>query len=173
MPEIAKRCAQLFFRSWGRFGPDCPGASRRYLVLGRLKTPFSGLHFSSSWRRASRSARDSTLRARVSPPAFFKLLSIDIAPILPRGLPQPTYRSARLVNRSLAPGEGNMLLQSSLGTQVGCPATFPPSRPSSGPRIGGPEARNVQPEKPGSRSTWEDATMYVEVNTDNHITGSD
>src|SRR4051794_3835072 len=136
MPEIAKGRAQPFFRSWGRFGPDCPGASRRYLVLGKLKTPFSGDHFSSSWRRASRSARDSTLRARVRPPAFFKLLSIDIAPNTPPG-PPPTDRTASARPRvadgparqlSSAPGEGNMLLHSSPGTQVGCPDAFPPGR---------------------------------------------
>src|SRR5208282_6711882 len=75
---IAGPDGQGAFVSPGRLGPDWPGASRRYLVLGRLKTPAAGAQRSSSWSTASRSARVSTLRARARPPPFFRLLSSDI-----------------------------------------------------------------------------------------------
>src|SRR5262245_36354342 len=61
-----------------RFGPETPGGRTRYFVLGRLNTPCFAVQRSSSWSAASRSARVSTLRERARPPAFFRLLSIDI-----------------------------------------------------------------------------------------------
>src|SRR4051812_28753925 len=72
-----------------RCGPDCPGASRRYFVLGKLNTPSAGFHRSSSWSTARRSARVRTLRERVSPAPFFKLLSMDIEP------PPPNHPTPR------------------------------------------------------------------------------
>ena len=78
LAKSQRLAGQVPFVSPGRFGPDWPGASRRYLVLGRLKTPAVGAQRSSSWSTASRSARVSTLRARARPPPFLRLLSSDI-----------------------------------------------------------------------------------------------
>ena len=72
--RLASRLVACHFESSGRFGPDCPGARRRYLVLGRLKTPAVGTQRSSSWSTASRSARVSTLRARQPAPLLQALV---------------------------------------------------------------------------------------------------
>ena len=70
--------------------------------------PFSGVQRSSSWSKASRSARVSTFRARAKLPAFFRLLSIDIEHT-PRGLRvrrPPNHRLGARNRTGVVPGEG-------------------------------------------------------------------